>query len=161
MNSLIPTFDQFDFAALEQSDPVVHPNAEICLKIDLIPTKLNRRVAVGIIDETGTKGIAVAIYPATGEVCDLSHGGGVMGYLDKAPLDPSAPISCDLTIYRFGRNFVCSVRIQGETFLYPAYVSDETSMMRAVVGKEKGQDEHGAPTWNRLCFDVLEMPIAA
>ncbi len=161
MNNLIPTFDQFDFAALEHSEPVPHPNAEIILKIDIIPTKLNQRVAVGIVDETGSKGIAVAIYPATGEVCDISHGGEVMGYLSKAPLNPADLISCELSIFRFGRNYVCSVSIQGETFLYPAYLSDQASSLRAVIGKEKGQDSQETPTWKRLQFDVLPLPIAA
>jgi hypothetical protein len=161
MNNPIPTFDQFDFAALEHSEPVPHPNAEINLKIDIIPTKLNQRVAVGIVDESGSKGIAVAIYPATGEVCDISHGGEVMGYLSKAPLTPNDLISCELSIFRFGRNYVCSVTIQGETFLYPAYLSDESSSLRAVIGKEKGPDTQGTPAWKRLHFDVQPLPIAA
>ena len=121
MNFAIPELNQFALEELCQTPLVENPKAEVSFKVDVVPCRVTRRVVVGILDESRKRGIAVAIYPATGEVCDLSNGGGVIGYLAKAPLAPGVPVPCDLTLYRFGQNFVCSVRIQGEIFLYPAF----------------------------------------
>ncbi|MEX2578225.1 MAG: hypothetical protein WD342_04140 [Verrucomicrobiales bacterium] len=160
MNALIPDIDQFQLEELGQTPLVDNPKAEVSFKVDIEPARVTRRVVVGILDERRKRGITVAIYPATGEVCDLSNGGGVIGYLSKAPLNPGAPVPCDLTLYRFGSNFVCSVRVHGEIFLYPAFALDGGTKMTAFVGQEKSDDNQPL-AWSRLRLDVVEQPVAA
>ena len=160
MNSPIPNLEQFQLEELGQTPPIENPNAEVSFKVDLEPARVTRRVVVGIQDESRNRGIIVAVYPATGEVCDLSNGGGVIGYLSQAPVSPNAPITCDLTLYRFGSNFVCSVRILGEIFLYPAFSLEGCTKLTAFVGQE-GESEEEKLAWSRLRLDVLEQPVAA
>ena len=160
MNTLIPDLEQFQLEELGQTPAVDNPNAEVSFKVDIEPSRVTRRVVVGILDESKKRGITVAIYPATGEVCDVTNGGGVIGYLSKSPLSPGVPVPCDLTLYRFGKNFVCSVRIQGEIFLYPAFSMDGNARLTAFVGQES-EDGNQALSWSRLRLDVLEQPVAA
>ena len=112
-------------------------------------------------DESRERGISIAIYPATGEVCDLTNGGGVIGYLLQTPLSPGVPVPCDLTLYRFGHNFVCSVRVQGEIFLYPAFSMNGDATLTAFVGQENDGNSDENVSWSRLRLDVLEQPVAA
>jgi hypothetical protein len=162
MNTLIPDLAQFQLEELGQTPAVDNPNAEVSFKVDVEPSRVTRRLVVGILDESRKRGISIAIYPATGEVCDLTNGGGVIGYLSKVPLNPGVPIPCDLTLYRFGKNFVCSVRVHGEIFLYPAFSMDGAAKLTAFVGQEQGEGG-GEPNlnWSRLRLDVLEQPVAA
>ncbi|MEM9281538.1 MAG: hypothetical protein AAGA96_06930 [Verrucomicrobiota bacterium] len=162
MNTLIPDLDQFQLEELGQTPAVDNPNAEVSFKVDIEPSRVTRRVVVGILDESKKRGITVAIYPATGEVCDVTNGGGVIGYLSNSPLSPGVPVPCDLTLYRFGKNFVCSVRVQGEIFLYPAFSMDGNAKLTAFVGQEsEGKAKKEALNWSRLRLDVLEQPAAA
>ena len=161
MNTLIPDLAQFQLEELGKTQPVDHPNAEVSFKVDVEPNRVTRRIVVGILDESRKRGITVAIYPATGEVCDLSNGGGVVGYLSKVPLNPGVPVPCDLTLYRFGKNFVCSVRVHGEIFLYPAFSMDGTARLTAFVGQEQDDRSNEPLAWSRLRLDVLEQPEAA
>lgn len=161
MNSLLPDLNQFNLEELGRTPPVDKPNAEISFKVDIEPNRVTRRIAVGIQDESRKRGISIAIYPATGEVCDISNGGGVIGYLSQAPLNPGVPIACDLTLYRFGTNFVCSVRVSGEIFLYPAFAMDGSASLTAFIGQEKVGPDEEPVTWSRLRLDVLDQPVAA
>ena len=160
MNFSTPDLSQFTIEKLGETPNVDQPNAEVSFKVDLEPARVTRRILVGIQDESRKNGITVAIYPATGEVCDLSNGGEVIGYLSKAPLSPGEPVPCDLTLYRFGKNFVCSVRILGEIFLYPAFALEGNAKLVAFVGQEADSDGSQVG-WSRLRLDVLEQPIAA
>lgn len=160
MNVAIPELSQFSLEALGHTQAVDHPNAEVSFKVDIEPARVTRRVVVGILDESRKRGIAVAVYPATGEVCDLCNGGGVIGYLGRTPLAPGVPVPCDLTLYRFGQNFVCSVRILGEIFLYPAFSLGGAARLTAFVGQEAiGAEEKIA--WSHLRLDVVQQPVAA
>tara|TARA_R110002096_G_scaffold228601_2_gene418092 strand:- start:2820 stop:3308 length:489 start_codon:yes stop_codon:yes gene_type:complete len=162
MNTLIPDLDHFQLEELGQTPHVDNPNAEVSFKVDIEPSRVTRRVVVGILDESKKRGITVAIYPATGEVCDVTNGGGVIGYLSKSPLSPGVPVPCDLTLYRFGKNFVCSVRVHGEIFLYPAFSMDGNAQLTAFVGQEiEGASKGETLSWSRLRLDVLEQPVAA
>jgi len=161
MNTLIPDLDQFQLEELGQTPAVDNPNAEVSFKVDVEPVSVTRRVVVGILDESRQRGITIAFYPATGEVCDLSNGGGVIGYLSQAPMSPGVPVACDLTLYRFGKNFVCSVRVNGEIFLYPAFSMDGDARLSAFVGQEADGEASEVLSWSRLRLDVLEQPVAA
>ncbi|HRQ88007.1 MAG TPA: hypothetical protein PLA50_04370 [Bacteroidia bacterium] len=160
MNVAIPELSQFTLEELGQTAIVDKPNAEVSFKIDIEPARLSRRIVVGILDESCKRGIAVAIYPATGEVCDVCNDGGVIGYLADSPLSPGESVACDLTLYRFGQNFVCSVRIRGEIFLYPAFSLGGAARLTAFVGQESGDAGHMLG-WSRLRLDVIEQPVAA
>lgn len=161
METLIPDLAQFQLEELGKTPSVDQPNAEISFKVDVEPSRVTRRVVVGIQDDSRKRGITIAIYPATGEVCDLTNGGGVIGYLSKAPLNPGVPVHCDLTLYRFGKNFVCSVRVHGEIFLYPAFSMDGSARLTAFVGQESSGDKEEPIAWSHLRLDVLEQPVAA
>ena len=86
----------------------------------------------------------------------MINDGGVIGYLSNAPLDPSQPIKCELTIFRFGKNFVCSVMIGGETFLYPAFCCEPDTPMAALVGQESRNGDNRF-NWNRLQLESQEL----
>lgn len=160
MNVAIPELSQFILEELGQTPSVDKPNAEVSFKVDLEPVRVTRRVVVGIMEESRKRGIAVAIYPATGEVCDLCNGSGVIGYLANTPIAPGVPLPCDLTLYRFGQNFVCSVRIQGEIFLYPAFSLSGATRLTAFVGQESGGAGETVG-WSHLRLNVIEQPVAA
>jgi hypothetical protein len=163
MNITIPELNQFALEELGRTPSVfkTSPNAEVSFKVNIESCLRSRRVVVGILDESRRCGIAVAIYPATGEVCDLNNGGGVIGYLARASLVPGVPISCELTLHRFGGNVVSSVRIRGEVFLYPAFsMTPSTTPLSAFVGQENVPDAEGVG-WSDLQLEVMGLPVAA
>ena len=84
----------------------------------------------------------------------------MIGYLARSPLAPGVPVPCDLTLYRFGQNFVCSVRVQGEIFLYPAFSLSSSTKLTAFVGQEAG-DAPSQIAWSHLRLDVIAQPVAA
>ncbi len=163
MNNQILNLDKFDYKALKKAVIDVHSGAEMSFQVDVIPARMTQRVLVGFFDERTRKGICVAFFPATGEVCDLTSEGGVIGYLSKAPMIPGDPVSCELKISRYGKNLVCSVRIQGELFLYPAFVaSDENAALTAVVGQESdGSNAMIGWTNAEVSSPVEPTPVAA
>ncbi len=161
MNITIPKLSHFSLEELGLTPLVDKPNAEVSFKVDIEPARVTRRIVVGILDESRKRGIAVAIYPATGEVCDLCNGGGVIGYLSQSPLSPNTPVPCDLTLYRFGENFICSVRIHGEIFLYPAFSLNGSARLTAFVGQESVEGEKESVKWSNLRLNVIEQPLAA
>ena len=133
----VPALDHFDFHALEQAE-FSGEQLEVSFSVDVEHEHITQRLLIAILDGNRENGAAVAIYPATGEVCDLTNGGGVIGYLSVSPLVPHQPIHCELLLYRYGRNCVCSVHVHGETFLYPAFMIEGAPRMTALVGYDSG-----------------------
>ena len=160
MNTLIPDLEQFQIEELGQTPAVNNPNSEVSFKVDIEPFRITRRFVVGILDESKKRGIAIAIYPATGEVCDVTNGGGVIGYLSAAPLNPGVPLPCELRLYRFGMNFVCSVWVRGEIFLYPAFSMDSNTRLTAFVGQES-DGGLAKLNWSGLQLNVMDQTAAA
>ena len=160
MNTLIPALEQFQLEELGQTPTVDNPNVEVRFKVEIEPSRVTRRVFVGILDESKKRGITAAIYPATGEVCDVTNGGGVIGYLSAAPLIPGVPLPCDLRLYRFGINFVCSVWVRGEIFLYPAFSMDGNTRLTAFVGQESDAGLANL-NWSGLQLNVMGRTAAA
>lgn len=134
---IIPSIEQFQLQALDQQ-MVGSDQAQVSFRVEIEHEHITQRVLVALLDESRRHGMAVAIYPATGEVCDLTNGGGVIGYLSSSPLRPHQPITCELTIYKFGQNCVCSSRILGETFLYPAFMLEGAHRITALAGYDSG-----------------------
>ncbi len=161
MNTSIPDLAQFQLEELGQTPFVDNPNTEVSFKVDIEHSRVTRWIVVGLLDESKKRGISIAINHGTGEVCDLTNGGGVIGYLSKAPLNSGVPVPCDLTLYRFGKNFVCSVRVQDEIFLYPAFSMDGNARFTAFVGQEAAEGEKQPISWSCLRLDLLEQPVAA
>ena len=144
-----------------ESQLLLNLTAVMCCKHDVEQTRVTRRVVNGMRDERKKSGNTDVIYRATDDVCEMSNGGGVIGYLSKAPLDPGVSVHCDLTLYRFGTNFVCSVRVGGEIFLYPAFSMSEDTKLSAFVGQETDGKATDPIEWSRLRLDVLDQPAAA
>jgi len=134
---VVPQLNHFDLQRIDRADFSSGEVGEVSFHVDVVPENVAERFVVGLLDETENRGIAVAVYPATGEVCDLTSGGGVIDYLCMAPLVPDEPVPCELKMYRFGCNFVCAVRIHGETFLYPAFTAETAPVISAFVGRER------------------------
>ena len=154
MNVNIPALEQFTLQAVDQvSFNAV--NEELRYFIEVSPDSIMNRVLVGLMDQSRRRGMAVAIYPATGEVCDLINGEGVIGYLSEAPLKVEKPIECELKLFRFGKNFVCSAVVNGETFLYPAFCCDADAPLTAFVGQQSAQPGR-AVAWNGLQIELAE-----
>ena len=61
MNVNIPELNQFALEELGQTPIIENPNAEVSFKIDIEPSRVTRRVVVGILDESRKRGISVAI----------------------------------------------------------------------------------------------------
>jgi hypothetical protein len=133
----IPTLSQFKLHALEQTC-LSDSQSQVSFNVEIEHEQITQRIVIALLDENRENGAAVAIYPATGEVCDLTNGGGVIGYLSGSPLVPHQPVPCEILLYRFGRNCVCSVRAHGETFLYPAFMIEGSPRMTALVGHDSG-----------------------
>jgi hypothetical protein len=133
----VPSIEHFQLQALDQQ-MVGSDQAQISFRVEIEHEHMTQRILVALLDESRRQGMAIAIYPATGEVCDLTNGGGVIGYLSSSPLEPHQGISCELTIYKFGQNCVCSSRIQGETFLYPAFMMEGSHRITAMAGHDSG-----------------------
>jgi hypothetical protein len=151
----IPALNQFTLQAVDEIR-FSGVNEEVKYSVEVIPQSITNRIVVALMDQHHKIGMAVAVYPATGEVCDVSNGGGVIGYLSHAPLNPADPILCNLNIFRFGRNFVCSTVISGETFLYPAFSCETSAPMAALVGKESRNGDRTVK-WNHLSIEVQEL----
>lgn len=151
----VPVLDQFTLQAVDEVR-FNGNNQELHYSVSIEPQSITNRVAVALMDPHNQVGMAVAIYPATGEVCDITNGGGVIGYISNAPLNPNESISFELNIFRFGRNFVCNTTIAGETFLYPAFSYDVSAPMAALVGKEchNGDSKFN---WNGLSIELNEL----
>ena len=148
---LPPSIGQFQLQALDQVC-LTAPMARIGFSVEIEHEHITQRILLALLDEKREQGVSVAIYPATGEVCDLTNGGGVIGYLSLSPLVPHQGIPCELLLYKFGRNCVCSARILGETFLYPAFMLDGAPRMTALVGYDSGT----GITWEHPSLTVTE-----
>lgn len=139
MNALnpVPALDQFQLHAVDQIC-LTEGHSKVSFQVEVEHSHITQRVLVALLDDQRQRGPAVAIYPATGEVCDLTNGGGVIGYLSLSPMIPGHSIHCQLLVYRYGRNCVCTARIGGETFLYPAFVLEGLPRLTALVGYDSG-----------------------
>ena len=133
----VPSLDQFHLHSIEQAC-LDEGHAQITFSVELEHDQVTQRILVGLLDENREKGACIAIYPATGEVCDLTNGGGVIGYLSLSPIMPGQSMHCELLLYKYGANFVCSARTCGETFLYPAFSMGDCERLTALVGYDSG-----------------------
>lgn len=136
MKSDIPELDRFRLEEPSLSALGQGGEDEIRFRVELHARRPTRRVVVALLDESRRQGMAVAIYPATGEVCDLSQGGGVIGYLSAGALDGGEALRCELLLESCGCNFIAAVRVQGEHFLYPAFVAAGDVALQPWVGEE-------------------------
>ncbi len=152
----VPSLDQFQLHAIDQAC-LTSGQSQISFSIELEHDHITQRVLVGLLDEDRERGACIAIYPATGEVCDLTNGGGVIGYLSLSPLMPGQSIHCELLIYKYGPNFVCSSRICGETFLYPAFALPGSPRLTALVGYDSG----AGVQWEDECLRVTDVQAVA
>ncbi len=129
---------------------------DLRLAIDVEPRCITQRVLVGLWDSASQKGIQVAVYPATGEVCDVSNGAGVLGYLSSAPVLHGDRISFEVNSSVKGENMIADITVNGETFWYPAFSVQASSEFRPRLGIEDlGADGLGLddfPTWSYLSF---------
>ncbi|NNE91238.1 MAG: hypothetical protein HKN23_06285 [Verrucomicrobiales bacterium] len=158
----IPNLGQFHLNSVDQAC-IATSRSQVSFQVNLEHDRMNQRILVGLMDENRKRGVAIAIYPATGEVCDLANGGGVIGYLSMSPLLPHESIPCEVLLYKFGHNCVCSVRVQGETFLYPAFMLDDPASLNALVGIESDNpavNDHSL-TWDSPQLSVSEIEQAA
>ena len=151
-----PSISEFELHALEQVS-LSDSEAQVSFTVELEHDHITRRIMFALLDENRQHGAAISIFPATGEVCDLINDGGVIGYLSMSPLMPNHPITCEILIYKFGKNWVCNVRVAGETFLYPAFMIDDPVRLTALVGHA----EDGDSTWENDKLIVTGTEAAA
>lgn len=111
-------------------------NAEVSFDVELRHDQIRQQLLVGLVSPDYTKGMAIAIDPGTGAVVDALNGSGALGYLTTAPLLPHRPLTCTMRIQKFGKNHICSVSIQGESIMYPAFLSDDRLIFNAIVGSD-------------------------
>ena len=161
MNSIIPNLGQFRLNPLDQAQ-IESSRSQISFNVDVEHDRMTHRILVGLMDEKTSTGVAVAIYPATGEVCDLSNGGGVIGYLSNAPIVAHQSIPVEVLIYKFGQNCVCCIRVNGETFLYPAFMLADATSLTAIVGNETDHPEIDDHTmgWDGALLSVSDIAQA-
>lgn len=133
----VPTLDQFHLHSIEQAC-LNEEQSQISFSVEVEHDQITQRILIALLDENREKGACLAIYPATGEVCDLTNGGGVIGYLSLSPIIPGQSIHCELLLYKYGGTFVSTARICGETFLYPAFSMGDCTRLTALVGYDSG-----------------------
>lgn len=160
---MIPTFaapsiDRFDLQTLEQAS-IDDSHTRITLSLLLEHHHITQRLFFALLDDQLQQGVAISVHPATGEVCDLSNDAGVVGYLASSPLPPNVPVDCEITLMKFGPNCVCSARIAGETFLYPAFALPYCPHLSAIVGVESDNVRDGIDhSQVRLTVGHAELP---
>ncbi len=111
-------------------------NLEIDFKVELRHDQLRQSLLCGLVNPDFTKGIAISIDPGSGAIVDALNGAGALGYLTMTPILPSRPIHCELRIQKFGKNHICTVFVEGESVMYPAFVSGKDLVFNAIVGSD-------------------------
>lgn len=115
---------------------VMEFNAEIGFQVELRHDQIRQSLLCGLVNPEFTKGIAIAIDPGSGAIVDALNGAGPLGYLTCTPLLPQRPIRCELRIQKFGKNHICSVFVEGESIMYPAFVTGSELVFNAIVGSD-------------------------
>ncbi len=155
-----PSIDRFNLETIDQVC-VDDSHSRISFSLLLEHRHISQRLFFAVLDDDRTHGAAISVHPATGEVCDLINDAGVIGYLSSSPLPPRVPVDCEITVFKFGRNCVCSARVAGETFLYPAFTLPASPRLSALVGIESDNIRDGIGLQNaRLVLSHAELPQA-
>jgi hypothetical protein len=141
-NFAAPSIERFDLETLEQAC-IDDSHSQVTFSLLLEHRHITQRLFFALLDDRRQHGVAISVHPATGEVCDLSNDAGVIGYLSSSPLPPNVPVDCEVTLFKFGPNCVCSARIAGETFLYPAFTLPDCPRLSAIVGVESDNVRNG------------------
>jgi len=110
--------------------------AEVNFEIELRQDRYRQKAMCGLMCPEFIKGMAVAIDPNSGEITDILNGAGVLGYITPHVFLPNRPFKCELRVQKFGRNHICSVQVEGESIIYPAFLGDEDPIFNAVVGAD-------------------------
>lgn len=134
-NSVPPLPEAFGITIVDATR-VTEFNSEVVFDVELRHDQIRQQLLCGLVSPDYTKGLAIAIDPGSGAVIDALNGAGALGYLNSAPLLPHRPLECRLRIQKFGKNHICSVAIQGESIMYPAFLSDRCLAYNAIVGSD-------------------------
>ena len=134
-NSEHPLPDAFGINTLDAAH-VSEFNAEVSFQVELRHDQLRQSLLCGLVNPDYTKGIAISIDPGSGGIVDALNGAGPLGYLTCTPLLPQRPVFCELRIQKFGKNHICSVSVEGESVMYPAFVSGTDLVFNAIVGSD-------------------------
>lgn len=110
--------------------------AEIDFQVELRQDQPRQSLLCGLVNPEFSKGIAIAIDPGSGAIIDALNGMGPLGYLTATPILPTRPLRCELRIQKFGKNHICTVFVEGESIMYPAFVSGTDLVFNAVVGSD-------------------------
>ncbi len=137
-----PSIDHFDLETLDQGC-VEDSHSRITFTLSLEHQHISQRLFFALLDDSREHGVAISVHPATGEVCDVMNGGGVIGYLSSSPLAPKQSVDCEIVLFKFGANCVCNARVDGETFLYPAFTMIDTHRLSGIVGVENDNARGG------------------
>lgn len=137
-----PSIEQFDLETLEQGC-IEDQHSRIVFSLSLEHQHISQRLFFALLDDSREHGVAISVHPATGEVCDLMNGGGVIGYLSSSPLAPKQAVDCEIALFKFGANCVCNARVDGETFLYPGFTMTDSKRLSGIVGVERDNTRGG------------------
>ena len=121
--------DILDTARLTEFNGTLH------FEVELRQEVMRQTLMCGMINPSYTRGIAVALDPSSGAIVDVLNGAGVLGYITR-PLMPGEPIKFELKIQKFGKNHICSVVVEGEVIMYPAFIAGPQDAFNAVVGSD-------------------------
>ena len=113
-------------------------NTTIDFQVDLQAEGLRETLLCGLVSTDYKRGIAITVDPSTGAIVDALNGAGALGYLTTDPFLGQKPVHCALQIHKFGRNHICTVTIEGESLMYPAFVSEsgDEEIFNALVGSD-------------------------
>jgi len=113
-----------------------HLHSEVMFDVELRRDHLRQSLLCGLLNPTYTSGIGVSIDPVTGAVSDLVNDAAVIGYMSRSCLSTEEPVSVQLRLQRFGRNLISSVIIDGESFMYPAFLAGHQEVFQAMIGSD-------------------------
>ena len=113
-------------------------HAEVRFSVELRWDHPGQHLLCGLVTPDHSRGIAIALEPASGSIIDTLHGAGPLSYSIASPLLPGRPVRIEIRLQRFGKNCICSVTAGASVASYPAFLSTGEEVFHAVVGSDVG-----------------------
>jgi len=131
---------------------IMDRNAMVEFQIELRQTEENQMLLFGLTNANQSCGIVIALDPQTGIVADAMNGMGALGDIEVPHHAMGQTFRCSLRIQKFGRNYLSTVYVNGESILYPSFTTDERQIFNGLVGTNSATG--GKITYRNCCLAV-------
>ncbi len=127
-------------------------NAMVEFQIELRQTEENQLLLFGLTNANRSHGIVISLDPQTGIVAVAMNGMGALGDITVPHSSLGQSFRCSLRIQKFGRNYLSTVYVNGESILYPAFTADERQIFSGLVGSNSTTG--GEISYRNCCIAV-------